>query len=190
MPAAVYNGTFSREQAERLLWRAGFGPRRGEAASLAKLGLEGAVRKLTRPGGERFVGAAPHDDKGRGARSGGRLGTRPHLVARPDGAHVAPARRADDPRLARLVRDLARRRRLAEADAEPEQAHAQTLAGLVRDDAARRHARPGDAALALRNREHEVVAERELRPRADGALHARGRAVATASATCGSRPAR
>ena len=65
MPAAVYNGTFSREQAERLLWRAGFGPRRGEAASLAKLGLEGAVRKLTRPGAERFVGAAPHDDKGR-----------------------------------------------------------------------------------------------------------------------------
>ncbi|MCP9486481.1 MAG: DUF1800 domain-containing protein [Gaiellaceae bacterium MAG52_C11] len=65
MPAAVYNGTFSREQAERLLWRAGFGPRRGEAEALAKLGLDGAVRKLTRPRAERFVGAAPHDDKGR-----------------------------------------------------------------------------------------------------------------------------
>ena len=65
MPAAVYNGTFTREQAERLLWRAGFGPRRGEAAALAKLGLDGAVRKLTRPRAERFEGAPPHDDKGR-----------------------------------------------------------------------------------------------------------------------------
>ena len=63
--AAVYSGTFSREQAERLLWRAGFGPRRGEAEALAKLGLDDAVRKLTRPGAERFVGAAPRDDKGR-----------------------------------------------------------------------------------------------------------------------------
>jgi len=65
MPAAVYKGPFAREQAERLLWRAGFGPRRGEAEALAKLGLDGAVRKLTRPRAERFVGAAPHDDKGR-----------------------------------------------------------------------------------------------------------------------------
>ncbi len=65
MPAAVYQGPFAREQAERLLWRAGFGPRRGEAEALAKLGLDGAVRKLTRPRAERFVGAAPHDDKGR-----------------------------------------------------------------------------------------------------------------------------
>jgi len=65
MSAAVYEGRFEREQAERLLWRAGFGPRRGESEALAKLGLEGAVRKLSRPGGERFVGAAPRDDKGR-----------------------------------------------------------------------------------------------------------------------------
>ncbi len=45
--------------------------------------------------------------------------------------------------------------------------------GLVRHAAARGHARPGDAALALGHREHEVVAERELRARADGAVHAR-----------------
>jgi uncharacterized protein (DUF1800 family) len=65
MSAAVYEGPFAREHAERLLWRAGFGPRRGEAEALAKLGLEGAVHKLTRPKAERFVGAAPRDDKGR-----------------------------------------------------------------------------------------------------------------------------
>jgi len=65
MPAAVYRGPFARRQAERLLWRADFGPRRGEAEALAKLGLEGAVRTLTRPRAERFLGAAPRDDKGR-----------------------------------------------------------------------------------------------------------------------------
>jgi uncharacterized protein (DUF1800 family) len=52
-------------EAERLLWRAGFGPRKGEVAALAKLGFDGAVRSLTRPRGEKFVGPAPHDDKGR-----------------------------------------------------------------------------------------------------------------------------
>jgi uncharacterized protein (DUF1800 family) len=57
--AAVYRGPFARAQAERLLWRAGFGPRRGEADRLARLGLEGAVRSLTRPGPERFL--APTD---------------------------------------------------------------------------------------------------------------------------------
>ncbi len=65
MSVAVYKGPFGREQAERLLWRAGFGPRKGEAASLAKLGLDGAVRSLTHPKGEKWVGPAPHDDKGR-----------------------------------------------------------------------------------------------------------------------------
>ena len=49
MGVAVYRGPFGREQAERLLWRAGFGPRPGEAEKLAGLGLDGAVRSLTRP---------------------------------------------------------------------------------------------------------------------------------------------
>jgi uncharacterized protein (DUF1800 family) len=63
--AAVYRGPFTRREAERLLWRAGFGPRKGEAERLAKLGLDAAVRSLTRPGAERFVGPAPRDDRGR-----------------------------------------------------------------------------------------------------------------------------
>jgi uncharacterized protein (DUF1800 family) len=63
--AAVYRGPFARSEAERLLWRAGFGPRKGEAERLAKLGLDGAVRSLTHPGPERFVGGPPRDDKGR-----------------------------------------------------------------------------------------------------------------------------
>jgi uncharacterized protein (DUF1800 family) len=61
---ARYTGPFGQAQAERLLWRAGFGPRKGEAAALAKLGLDDAVRSLTRPGPERLVGPPPREDKG------------------------------------------------------------------------------------------------------------------------------
>jgi len=70
MGVSVYQGPFGREQAERLLWRAGFGPRPGEAEALAKLGLGDAVHSLTRPGAERFVGPAPRDDRGRGLAPG------------------------------------------------------------------------------------------------------------------------
>ncbi len=45
----VYRGKFGERQAERLLWRAGFGPKPGEAAKLARrFNLRGAVRSLTR----------------------------------------------------------------------------------------------------------------------------------------------
>ena len=60
----MYRGSFGEAQAERLLWRAGFGPRRGEAQALAALGLQGAVHKLVYPGAERLIGRPPRDDKG------------------------------------------------------------------------------------------------------------------------------
>jgi len=62
---AAYDGPFGPAQAERLLWRAGFGPRKGEAEALAAKGLAGAVRALVQPDREQLVGPAPHDDKGR-----------------------------------------------------------------------------------------------------------------------------
>ena len=62
---AAYRGSFGAAEAERLLWRAGFGPRKGEAETLAKLGLAGAVHSLLNPGREQLVGPAPHDEKGR-----------------------------------------------------------------------------------------------------------------------------
>jgi uncharacterized protein (DUF1800 family) len=52
-------------EAERLLWRAGFGPKRGNARALARKGLDGAVKFLTAPGRGRMVGPRPRDDKGR-----------------------------------------------------------------------------------------------------------------------------
>jgi uncharacterized protein (DUF1800 family) len=62
-PIAVYGGAFGPRQAERLLWRAGFGPRPGQAAQLAALGLEGAVLSLTRPSGVAPMdGPEPNDN--------------------------------------------------------------------------------------------------------------------------------
>jgi uncharacterized protein (DUF1800 family) len=61
----VYAGPFGKEQAERLLWRAGFGARAGEAEKLSKLGLGGAVKSLTRPASVQLVGPEPHDSRGR-----------------------------------------------------------------------------------------------------------------------------
>jgi uncharacterized protein (DUF1800 family) len=46
-------------QAERLLWRAGFGPRPGAAEKLASLGLDAAVESLVSPGPEKLTGPAP-----------------------------------------------------------------------------------------------------------------------------------
>jgi uncharacterized protein (DUF1800 family) len=62
---AAFEGSFDAAHAERLLWRAGFGPRKGEAEALARLGLDGAVHALTFPDREKLVGPAPKDDKGR-----------------------------------------------------------------------------------------------------------------------------
>jgi uncharacterized protein (DUF1800 family) len=62
---ATYRGPFHREQAERLLWRAGFGPRKGQAEKVAAMGLDGAVHWLTHPPKSRLVGPKPRDEKGR-----------------------------------------------------------------------------------------------------------------------------
>ena len=158
----------------RLLWRAGFGPRPGEDRALAARGLDGAVGKLLTTGPDNLVGRPPEGQRPPPLPAR-QVRPRPSLVARPDGAHEPAADRADDARLARLVRDLERDRRLAAPDDPPEQ-HVPRAPGSARSRA--RHARdrePGDAAVPERAREREGRAERELRPRADGALHARPR---------------
>ena len=64
-PTAIYGGPFAEEQATRLLWRAGFGPRPGDAERYARMGMDAAVASLTRPAGRgRLIGRAAHDDKG------------------------------------------------------------------------------------------------------------------------------
>jgi uncharacterized protein (DUF1800 family) len=64
-PIAIYSGPFGARQAERLLWRAGFGPSPGHAEALAALGLHGAVAALTRPSGSpTLTGDPPTDGDG------------------------------------------------------------------------------------------------------------------------------
>lgn len=60
----VYRGPFGVEQASRLLWRAGFGPRPGEAERVAARGLEGAVGALMHPGSVEMRGPEPVDSDG------------------------------------------------------------------------------------------------------------------------------
>ena len=60
----VYQGEFGIAQAERLLWRAGFGPRPGEATALVAKGFDGAVASLVNPGPEKLVGPPPRNAKG------------------------------------------------------------------------------------------------------------------------------
>ena len=68
-PISVYNGPFGRAQAERLLWRAGFGPSPGWPELLASIGVDAAVESLISPqGAETFTGAEPRTSPG-GARS-------------------------------------------------------------------------------------------------------------------------
>ena len=60
----VYHGPFRKREAERLLWRAGFGPKPGEAARVARKGLARAVDDLVNPPKARLIGPRPTDDDG------------------------------------------------------------------------------------------------------------------------------
>src|SRR5688500_4687276 len=61
----VYRGPFGAAQAERLLWRAGFGPAPGQAPAVAAMGLDAAVRSLSRPAGpEVLTGPEPRANNG------------------------------------------------------------------------------------------------------------------------------
>src|SRR5918998_211004 len=60
-----HRGPFGPDEARRLLWRAGFGPRPGDAERLAGLGLDRAVDSLVHPKSTRLTGPAPVDEKGR-----------------------------------------------------------------------------------------------------------------------------
>lgn len=60
-----YGGAFGPAQAARLLWRAGFGPRPGEAEYLASAGMDKAVAALTSPSGAaQLNGPGAQDDNG------------------------------------------------------------------------------------------------------------------------------
>ena len=57
-----YQGEFRLAQAERLLWRAGFGGSSKDAEKLADKGLDGAVLSFTRPAKTGLKGPKPKED--------------------------------------------------------------------------------------------------------------------------------
>ena len=191
VPPPVYRGQFGRAQAERLLWRAGFGPRPGEADRLAPRACHGAVLALTHPAASASPGRR-RPTEGPPARAERRLGPRPALVARPHGAHT------NRPLVERMtlvwhdwfatsMSGVGSQR----ADGASEPALPPLLARLVQEPAPRRYGRPRDDPVAQR-RQHEPQGppERELRARADGALHPRGRPRLHARTTSASRRGR
>jgi hypothetical protein len=61
-PDPTLGRPFTRADAERLLWRAGFGPKGADADRLVGMGLQAAVLSLTRPrGAATLTGPAPTD---------------------------------------------------------------------------------------------------------------------------------
>ena len=55
----------SHRNAERLLWRAGFGPRPGDVQRVVKAGIPATVHQLVHPSGTaQLIGPAPRDDDG------------------------------------------------------------------------------------------------------------------------------
>ena len=89
MPLPVYTGPFGPAQAERLLWRAGFGPRPGEERVARRKGLDGAVAHLLTTGPDNLVGKAAEGQRPP-AVPARQVRPRPPLVARPDGATSRP----------------------------------------------------------------------------------------------------
>jgi hypothetical protein len=64
-PPPVYGGDLAHPEIKRLLWRAGFGPRRGDVDRLASKPLGQIVQSLTRPqGAANLVGPAPKTSDG------------------------------------------------------------------------------------------------------------------------------
>ena len=122
--------------------------------------------------GRRVAARPAPDGQGQADRPAQRVRPRRPVVARPDGPHdVAAAGEAH----ALLARPLRHARSGHAAHAAPEPDAAPVRHGLLPAPAAAGHARPGDAALPLARRLPQGLAERELRPRAHGALHPRGR---------------
>ncbi len=176
-PISVYSGPWGRAQAERLLWRAGFGPAPGWIEAYQAAGLKGAVESLTRPQGAPVLsGPAPV------------MGNPPEPI-QPYDAYGHDHQWFLD-RMVRSNQPLIERMTLIWHDwfatsddgvGDPAQMLDQNATfrshalGVVPRPSARHNLRPRDADVARRRPEQEGRDQRELRARGDGAVHARGR---------------
>ena len=119
----------------------------------------------------------------------GNGGGPPGLVAPPDGPHRPPAPRADDPVLAQPLRHQHPQGPPAGPDGAAERPDPPARPRQVRALPAGDEPRPGHADLARLQQQHPRPAERELRPRGDGAVRPRASAT-TPRPTSARRPGR
>ena len=154
----------------RLFWRAGFGARPDEVAKWTAA----RPRRDDRLDPERRRRAADGRPRaahpGRPARPGQRVGPRRPLVAGPHGPLAAPAGGEDD---ALLARPLRHERPGHAADARARTASCRRTPWARSRSLARRSRPTRRCSCSCRCRTPTRGAERELRPRADGAVHAR-----------------
>ena len=184
------------DDARHLLARTGFGPTDAEVRRFAGLTREQAVTALLRDTRTQAVTAPPawaldggplRAPRGESAteeeRRAFRQQQRPrgHRAARVVGAGDArdavAAHRADDAVLAQPLRVEPAEGALRAAHVRAERDAARARARQLRDAAARGVEGAGDARLPRRRAEPARPAQRELRARGDGALHAGRRAV-------------
>ena len=175
-PAGAYQGPVRAGAGEAAAGtgRLRRGPRTGRAAGQPRAGRRGPVADPAQRRRD-AARAGPGRRRQQPDRPRRRLRPRPPLVPRPHGAQRPAAGRADGARLPRLVRDLQRQRLPPAAADRPVQPLPLGLLRLLPRPLQGGHRRSGDAAVAERRRKHQAGAERELRPRDDGALLARRR---------------
>ena len=139
---------------------------------LAAMDLEAAVMSFTRPTGQAPLDG-PEPMNGSVAINVADRRGRVRLLARPHGPLAPPARRAARARLPRLVGHAPRRREHERGDAQPDEHLPRPRPRQLPRHDPRGDDRPGDAAVPQRLPEPPRRGQRELRPRADGAVHAR-----------------
>ena len=172
----VYTGPFGPEQAERLLWRAGFGPRSGEAQHLAAKGLHGAVDSLVHPPAvDRLVGKPPVVDGARRSRRRTRSATTTSggstRWCAPRGRSSSGWRSIWHDWFATSNETVGSQKLMLQQNELFRQIGLGSFEGL----AMRVTINPAMLRLPQRPELAEGLAERELRPGADGAVHPRRR---------------
>ncbi len=162
---------WGRKWAAHLYRRAAFGASREDLLEAERLGLQGTLDLLCqgRPHADRGPGnpgrCRPHRRRGRRRRR-----STPRLVALLHAPGRSSAPREDDPVLAQPLRHQPRQGAEPDPDVRPELPAAQARPGPIRPIAPGDQPGRGHAGLARFQQQRQGEAERELRPRADGAV--------------------
>ena len=170
-PPTLGSPPITLQQANRLLWRAGFGPTPGQAEALVGQPLQQVVFSLTRPSGSAtLTGPEPVDEEGEPLDPANAWG-QDHCwwldrMVRSDQQLVERMTFIFHDWFANSNEKVNNQRMMLEQN---ELFRAMALRQLPRPVSGR-HVEPGDARVPRRDLQREERTERELRPRDDGAV--------------------